>query len=649
MTKNTPFWFFLFSLSACLWIFTPGLSGGFFVDDFWNITENKWLHINELTLSGLWNAMMSGESGYLKRPLAMLSFALNHWLTGLDPYWMKVTNLIIHLLNSVLLCFVLKEIFRALSIKFGGKYPENLAYIIAGVWTIHPINVTSVSYIVQRMTSLSSFFMLLAMLVFLYLRKNNLGTKKGHFFCLLIIILWGLGLFTKEIVIILGLYILLFEWQLYGFKTNTKGQLRNLYLTIGSLNIPILLGGIYTLVNYQHYFIDSYQVRNFNLFERVLTETRVLIEYIRLIIMPDVTNMGIFQDTFEISTSIISPFSTLFSLFIIIGLLITAFISRNRLPLFTLGVFWFFIGHLLESTVFSLELLFLHRNYVPAVGILFIMTEGMLFVYRRNKSLAYFTVLILLIIFIMCSRLLAWQWSNNLNYLLSNSTQHTGSFRANQWSGKVFLLKALQLREGKDQDSLLEESRKYNAMVKLQKPNDISVEFSSLRTYLLLVKKPPKQLVDAIIKNIQFSDFLYLELSTIELLSNCTLDGDCMISSTEYRNILEGCLKNKNVRGAYRSFLLNRYALYFHRIENDVQKAIEIQNQAIEIAPSLLDNYIKLVGYYMEIGDISGMERSIEGLKKYDRYNMYSDYIKPYQLGVEKAKILLEEHKNIQK
>jgi len=410
-----------------------------------------------------------------------------------------------------------------------------------------------------------------------------------------------------------------------------------------------LLGGIYTLVNYQHYFIDSYQVRNFNLFERVLTETRVLTEYIRLIIMPDVTNMGIFQDTFEISTSIISPFSTLFSLFIIIGLLITAFISRNKLPLFTLGVFWFFIGHLLESTVFSLELLFLHRNYVPAVGIFFIMMEGMLFVYRRNKSLAYFTVLILLIIFIMCSRLLAWQWSNNLNYLLSNSTQHTGSLRANQWSGKVFLLKALQLREGKDQDSLLEESRKYNAMVKLQKPNDISVEFSSLRTYLLLVKKPPKQLVDAIIQNIQFSDILYFELSTIELLSNCTLDGDCLISSTEYRNILEGCLKNKNVRGAYRSFLLNRYALYFHRIENDVQKAIEIQNQAIEIAPSLLDNYIKLVGYYMEIGDISGMERSIEGLKKYDRYNMYSDYIKPYQLGVEKAKILLEEHKNIQK
>jgi len=245
--------------------------------------------------------------------------------------------------------------------------------------------------------------------------------------------------------------------------------------------------------------------------------------------------------------------------------------------------------------------------------------------------------------------LLAWQWSNNLNYLLSNSTQHTESFRANQWSGKVLFLKALQSHEGKEQDSLLEESRKYNARVKMQKPNDISVEFSSLRAYLIVDKKPPKELIDTIIKNIQFSDILYFEISSIKLLSNCILDDNCLISSTEYRNILEGFLKNKNIPDIPRSYLLNRYALYFHRIENDVQKAIEIQNQAIEIAPVLLDNYIKLVGYYMEISDISGMERSITELKKYDRYNMHSNYIKTYQLGVEKAKILLEEHKNIQK
>jgi len=636
-------------LITCIWAYIPGLSGGFILDDRWNIYQNKWIHIDELTINGLWNAMMSGESGPLKRPLAMLSFALNHWLTGLDPYWMKVTNLVIHLFNSVLLCLVLIEIFRRLSVRFDSRYPESLAYIITAAWAVHPINVTTVSYIVQRMTSLASLFMLSAILIYLYLRKNNLATVKGYFYSVIIIILWLSGLLTKEIVILSGAYVLLIEWRLYGFRTSSEGQTRHLYLTLGVLNVPILLGILYVLVNYQYYFIDSYHERSFNLFERVLTEPRVLMEYIRLIIIPDVTGMDIYSDDIRISKSFIQPLTTLYS-FVMLGLIfLLACKWWNRFPLFCFGIFWFFISHLLESTVLSLELSFLHRNYLGSVGILFVIAEGLLAIYRTNKHLALVICALFFIVFTGCTRLISWQWSDDINYLLSSAERNPDSARANLWVGHIFLLNALRMEHGKEQNLFLMEAEKYNSRVKVLKPDDISVEMSSLRAYLYLKKEPPRELVDAIISNIQSSDIRYMEISSIDVLSKCIFEDDCLLSNIEYKNILYEILKNKNLSDEYRSFLLNRYALYFHRIENDVQKAIEIQNQAIAIAPALLDNYIKLVAYYMEIGDISGMERTIAELTKHDRYNMYSKYIKLYQLEVEKAKILPEEHKNIQK
>src|SRR5215469_10833857 len=81
-------------------VYWPGLSGAFVFDDYPNIVDNAGVQPSHANLSSLVSAALSSPSSEFSRPLASLSFAVNYLFTGLNPYWMKLTNLVIHLLNG---------------------------------------------------------------------------------------------------------------------------------------------------------------------------------------------------------------------------------------------------------------------------------------------------------------------------------------------------------------------------------------------------------------------------------------------------------------------------------------------------------------------------------------------------------------------
>ena len=213
--------FFLLSIILCLWAYYPGLSGNFVFDDAHNITDNEGLKITQFTFDDIWQASFSGASGPLRRPVSMLSFAINHISTGMDAWWMKITNLLIHILNGLVLLFVCKELIRRLSI-ISELSNKAFPYIVAGIWLVHPVNITSVTYIVQRMNSLSALFTLSAIYCYLKLRNNKAEGWQGNLMIISIPFLWLLGLLSKENAILLGVYIFVLEWCLYDFKINTK-------------------------------------------------------------------------------------------------------------------------------------------------------------------------------------------------------------------------------------------------------------------------------------------------------------------------------------------------------------------------------------------------------------------------------------------
>jgi hypothetical protein len=225
----------------------PSLDGAFNLDDYPTIVDNGYLKIQHFTFEELWQASLSSHSGPLRRPVSMLTFAINHVLTGMDPWWMKLTNFAIHIFNGLLILLVVRHLFRRFHDK-DCKTLELIPYCIAGLWLVHPINVTAVSYIVQRMTSLSATFVLLAIYCYLQLREGNKPGWKGYVLSISILFFWLLGLFSKENAILLSLYIFVIEWCVYKFKTGSLGEklnLRALWLIFALPWLSALLYAIY--------------------------------------------------------------------------------------------------------------------------------------------------------------------------------------------------------------------------------------------------------------------------------------------------------------------------------------------------------------------------------------------------------------------
>ena len=211
-------------------IYYPGLFGDYVFDDMPNIVENQKLRIEHLNKNEILSAFWSGDAGPLGRPISMLSFAFNYYFTGLDPFYFKLTNIFIHIINSILVYFVSYKIFKRLFISTCNNKIFLMAGIVSLVWAIHPLNLTSVLYIVQRMTSLSALFGFLAILSYCCWReiKNiySLSSVLTLFFigtCLI------LSVYTKESG---ALFIPLIYWiELLIFNGRDRNN-KEIYLSL---------------------------------------------------------------------------------------------------------------------------------------------------------------------------------------------------------------------------------------------------------------------------------------------------------------------------------------------------------------------------------------------------------------------------------
>ena len=127
----------LATLLLCAGVYLPGISGPWMFDDYTNIIHNSYIHISSLSLDNLYHAAFSLESGPLRRPISMASFALNYYFAdGLKTTPFKATNLGIHLLNILLmfwfaaLVFLRVRAIPAVSAKYAIQ-SDRTAYLLA--------------------------------------------------------------------------------------------------------------------------------------------------------------------------------------------------------------------------------------------------------------------------------------------------------------------------------------------------------------------------------------------------------------------------------------------------------------------------------------------------------------------------------------
>jgi hypothetical protein len=413
-------------------IYWPGLHGRFVFDDFPNIVNNSILQAVDGSLSSLIAAATSGTSSPLGRPLSMATFALNFYFFGDSPFSFKLTNLAIHMANSMLVYLLARQLWRRLGFDAGGARSLIPVIWITAIWALHPINLTPVLFVVQRMTSLSAFFILAALSLYLYGRqaKNVSGLVA---IAASILLCWPAAILAKETGVLLPLYVFLIEWLIFGTFRAVSAKLKWIAL--------LLLGATLAWVCWAKWgFITAgYSVRDFNLQERLLTETRVLWFYVRQMLLPTPGVFGLFHDDIAISRGLTAPISTLLSILGWLAMVALALQQRARRPLFAFAVFWLLASHLLESTIFPLEIAYEHRNYMAFLGLL-IWLASLLFPVQQKTTWLVPRLVLAGSFIVFCglvTSLRSMQWADEFHRTQIEASDHPGSARANYQAATV--------------------------------------------------------------------------------------------------------------------------------------------------------------------------------------------------------------------
>ena len=400
-------WLLVAALFATAFAYWPGLSGGWLFDDYPNIVDNPGVQPHGVSLPALVRAALSSPASEFKRPLASLSFAANYLAGGLNPWGWKLFNLVVHLLNGVLVFLLASMLLSA--VPSPSCPPANdgerrrsdiVAALIAAAWMLLPINLTAVLYVVQREESMANLFVLLGLAGYVAARRSMLCSREGNGWrglalCAASLILATLvGLLTKETAAMLPLYAFLVEWILFrfdrasrpagahpmrdsasggdpaahGVRSRKEWDWRIAGLFVAVLVLPLLAGLTWLLPRVLN--AASWATRDFTLGTRLLSEARIVCDYIVWTLLPTPQALSFYHDQFRVSTGLLSPWTTLFGLLGIAALVALVFRLRRRQPLVALGIALYLGCHVMTGTVIALELVYEHRNYFASLGVL---------------------------------------------------------------------------------------------------------------------------------------------------------------------------------------------------------------------------------------------------------------------------------------
>ncbi len=364
---------------ACLAtaIYSNTFYSPFVFDDLHSIVRNP--KIKDISHFLTWKAIT------YPRVLVDFTFALNYYFGELNVFGYHLVNLLIHIINGILVYFLALNILTHLvpasqsairNSQFAIRNSQSailLSFFTALIFITHPIQTQAVTYIVQRYTSMAAMFYLAAVLFFILGRKlqiHNLIHKALIFF-----VLTGIcaicAFLSKQNTASLPAAILLVEYILFdrswaGWKKKLKWIVPACAVFLVFIFYVLILKGN---VNFGRLLEDvstkTRDISGISRWEYLCTQFNVLVIYIRLLFFPvgqSVDYMYPFKSGFFDG---LTPLAFLF----LLGLVAASFWQRNKRPVITLAILWFFITLSVESSIFPIrDALFEHRLYLPIFG-----------------------------------------------------------------------------------------------------------------------------------------------------------------------------------------------------------------------------------------------------------------------------------------
>ena len=360
------------ALQAALIAAAIGLTYGhtldvpFYLDDYLTLQTNP--AVKRFDLSRLWQDEPLRFLGYL-------SLAVNYKLHGLKVAGYHLLNLLLHFLATLALWQLVRELIKTPAGKDAAG--AGLPLAVALLFALHPLQTQAVTYISQRFAVLAALFYLTVLLC--YLRLRFAPTRKARW-------QWGggallaalLALFSKQNAASLPLAVLLIELVCFP-NSPYAGRLRWLALGVLALGLG-LLGGISYLPQFAALDRFTRETQWFSRSDYLAAQVEVLWWYLRLFFWPQGLRLDYAAHT---PPSWFDPWVVLAAVGHL-GLIALALGNLRRVPLMAFGILFYYIAHLVESSVIPIkDLVFEHRTYLPNAGLAIACAFGLMVVLPR--------------------------------------------------------------------------------------------------------------------------------------------------------------------------------------------------------------------------------------------------------------------------
>ncbi len=518
---------------------------------FINFDDDFYVYENAYVQSGLnWNSVIQAFSFELVEisgnwhPLTWLSLMFDHQIFGLSPSGYHLINLLFHVMNTILLFLVLRQMTKTL-------WPSAL---VACLFAIHPLHVESVAWIAERKDVLSTFFWMLTMGAYSYYVEHP-GVRRYF----LVLLFFVLGLMAKSMLVTLPFVLLLLDyWPLRRFqkiKPDPKVQaevpkrstIYPLFREKAPLFVLAILSGIATYIAQQNKgYVQSLEL--FPLSVRIGNAFVAYIIYIKKMIWP--SNLAVFYP----HSSLLVPWQVLGSVFLLIAITLVVIWRAKKFPYLATGWLWY-IGTLVPVigiVKVGNQALADRYTYIPLIGLFIIVAWGVpdLFKKWNHRKEIFWTSAALSI---LCLSIITW---TQVNYWRNNITLYDYTLKVTEDNWIIYNSRGNAYKGLGNYKQAIED---YNRTIEI-KPNCAVAYYNRGIAYYKL---------------------------------------------GNYRQAIEDYSEAIEIRPAYVEAYNNRGTVY--NILDNCHQAIEDYNKAIQIKPGHVSAYNNRALIYLKQGDnISG-------------------------------------------
>ena len=344
-------------LVLVVWLlFSPALPGIVQFDDLANLSG-----LSSITgQDSAWRWIEQGRAGPLGRPMALATFALQYYQWPM-PYALLLWNIALHCINALLVFWLAALLAQRLGAT--QKKPWVVGFLVALCWASLPLLNTSVLFIVQRMTVLSGTFVLAGLIAYLKVRGPVDAPWQRQLLALALLAGFGaLAALTKETGVLIVVYGLIVELCVVAHSPRRRLSFSAIALMLAC---ALLLARLVPIL----WWAPSTEVqRGFTMPERLASQAGILLGYLKSLFLPRLSELNPYRG-YVVQHDLAH---TVWGVGLWMALMLSPVIvwwRGWRLP--ALALAWFFYGHITESGWIPLELYFAHRNYLPALGLVF--------------------------------------------------------------------------------------------------------------------------------------------------------------------------------------------------------------------------------------------------------------------------------------